>query len=366
MSLASLYYCLCSNNENLADEGEETRQSTTNQQSSHPSHDGQSLDSVDDVMIMDVVPPQNYPRQDHSGQVVSSRSRDISNTLNTRGEHQYLGRHPTSSHSGVDDEVVIVDDFSEAGILDHRAGMDGRSHTATYGVGLNQGSVDASCDTGLGDPATGIRDVDFEDFEDFGVDPELEQEGKLREEVPSTSYEGAQSLHRSEECFGDLLPQDSKAFMEEEIGYGTEVSQTELPGSTGRYEAVSAHSDPSSSRELTCSSTVPEKPAARLSLKQKGPTRSGINYRETVTNSATDKLFKKPMVPVAPVKPFGLSLVNFGPLKEEPELSNPELRTRFDGDYGSESAVLVSSLADLSLTSAWREHPVLKVKVSST
>ena len=351
MSLVSLYYCLCSDNENLADEGEETRQSTANQQSSHPSHDGQSLDSVDDVMIMDVVPPQNYPRQDHIGQAVSSRSRDISNTLNARGEHQYLGRHPTSSHSGVDDEVVIVDDFSEPGILDHRAGMDGRSHTATYGVGLNQGSIDASCDTGLGDPATGIRDVDFEDFEDFGMDPELEQEGTLREEeeVPSTSYEGAQSLHRFEECFGDLLMQDSKAFMGEEIGYGTEVSQTELPGSTGRYEAISAHSDPSSSRQLTCSSTVPEKPAVRLSQKQKGPTRSGINYRETVTNSATDKLFKKPMVPVAPVKPFGLSLVNSGPLKEEPELSNPELRTRFDGDCGSESAVLVSSLFSLSL-----------------
>ena len=54
------------------------------------------------------------------------------------------------------------------------------------------------------------------------------------------------------------------------------------------------------------------------------------------------------------------------PLKEEPKLSNPELWTRFDGDCGNESAVLVSSLADLSLTSAWREHPVLKVKVSST
>ena len=350
---------MCSNNENLADKDEETRQPTTNQQSSHPAHDGQSLDSGNDVMIMDVVPPQNYPRHDHNGQPGSSRG---SYPLNTREEHRYFGRHPISGHPSMKDEVVMVDDSSGAGIMGHRSGGDGRYHTATYGGGLNQGSIDATCDAGLVDPAIGIGDVDFEDFEDFGADPELDQEG---DEVPRSCHEGAQSLLRSEELkFGDLLRQDSEACMEEDIGYGAEVRRTKLPCSTGMYGAITTHNAPDSSRQPTYSSTHAEKLATRLSLKQKGPTRSGINYRETVTNSSADKLFKKPLVPVAPVKPFGVSLVH--PYKEELELSNPELkfpRTRFDGDCGNESATPVSSLARLSLTSAWRQHPVLKVKV---
>lgn len=290
-------------------------------------------------MIMEVVPPQNS-RQDQIDLQWSS------SVLNTGGRD--TGRPPTSGHTNTEEDLLVDDQSlgSEAAVVDYRTRR-GSEFTA-YGGGLDQIGTSTACGSGLDDPAAGIGDVDFDDFENFDMDHENEQEGLLRERTEGLT-------------FGDLLKQkDDGTCMEKDIRYNTEGSQMKLQRAmTYRSDITDIQS--STSQDTTSSHVPPEKLAPRpLSLKHP-KSRGGINYRETSANSVPNT--KSSLIPVVPVRPFGRSPSE---VKTEDELLSPELtfRTpRFDGSCVNESPVLVSSLAELTQASVWKQHPIVKVKV---
>ena len=288
-------------------------------------------------MIMEVVPPRNS-RQDQIDLTGSS------SVLNTRGRD--TGRFPTSGHTNTEEDLLVDDQslHSETAILDY--GTRRTSEFAAYG--LDQIGASTACGSGLDDPAAGIGDVDFDDFENFDMDHENEQEGLLRERSEGLT-------------FGDLLKQkDDGTCMEKDIRYNTEGSQMKLPCAMTKKSGITDIQS-STSRDTSSSHVPPEKLAPRpLSLKQ---TKSGggINYRETSADSVPNR--KSTLIPVVPVRPFGRSPSE---VKTEDERLSPELTfhtPRFDGSCVNDSPVLVSSLAELTQASAWKQHPVVKVKV---
>lgn len=294
-------------------------------------------------MIMEVVPPQNESRQDHIDHTGSS------SVLSTRGKH--TGRLPISGHTNIKEPLLVNDQSlgSEAAVVDY--GIRRGSKFAAYGGGMNQIGASTACGSGLDDPAAGIEDVDFDDFENFDVDHDNEQEGRLLNE-------------RSEGLtFGDLLKhEDDGTCMERDIRCNTKGSQMKLPRAMSQqYQTGITDIQSSTSRDTTSGHMPPEKLAPRpLSLKQT-KSRGGLSYKETSPNSDPNK--KSSLVPVVPVKPLGM---NPSDMKTEDELLSPELTfhtPRFDRSYVNESPVLVSSLAELTQPSVWKQHPVVNVKV---
>ena len=335
-----------SNNEHLADEGGQTatsRQPAANQQSSHPPHlQDEVHNSEADVVIMEVVPPQNS-RQDHIDHTGSS------SVLSTRGKH--TGRLPISGHTNIKEPLLVNDQSLGSGTAVVDYGIRRGSEFATYGGGMDQIGASTACGSGLDDPATEIEDVDFDDFENFDVDHDNEQEERLLNE-------------RSEGLtFGDLLKhKDDGSCMEKDIRCNTIGRQMKLPRAMSQqYQAGITDIQSSTSRDTTSGHMPPEKLAPRpLSLKQT-KSRGGVSYKEASPNSDPNK--KSSLIPVVPVKPLGM---NPSDMKTEEKLLSPELTfhtPRFDGSYVNESPVLVSSLAELTQTSVWKQHPVVKVKV---
>ena len=292
-------------------------------------------------MIMEVVPPQNS-RQDQIDLTGSS------SVLNTRGRD--TGRLPTSGHTNTEEDLLVDDQSlsSETAVVDY--GTRRGCEFAAYGGGLDQIGTSTACGSGLDDPAAGIGDVDFDDFENFDMDHGNGQEGLLRERSEGLT-------------FGDLLKQkDDGTCMEKDIRYNTEGGQMKLPCAM-TYRSGITDIQSSTSRDTTSSHVPPEKLAPRpLSLKQT-KSRGGISYRETSADSGPNR--KSSLIPVVPVRPFGM---NPSEVKTEDELMSPELTfhtPRFDGSCVNESPVLVSSLAELTQASVWKQHPVVKVKVKN-